>query len=109
MADYEKNEAGIPADEIVSDEDDQIVTLLSATGEEIDFVEIAGIAHKGKFYVILQPVELLEGMSDDEALVFEVAASGDDAQYSIVLDDEIIDAVFAEYEKLFEEANNDEE
>ena len=27
--------------------DDDIVTLLSATGEEIDFVEIAGIAHKG--------------------------------------------------------------
>ena len=108
MADYEKNEAGIPEDELASDEDN-IVTLLSATGEEIDFVEIAGIAHEGKFYVILQPVELLEGMSDDEALVFEVAASGDDAQYSIVLDDDIIDAVFAEYEKLFEQANNDEE
>ena len=52
--------------------DDDIVTLLSADGEEIDFVEIAGIAHKGNFYAILQPVELIEGMSEDEALVFLV-------------------------------------
>lgn len=108
MADYEKNELGIPEDEIVGGDDDDIVTLLSATGEEIDFVEIAGIAHEGKFYVILQPVELLEGMSEDEALVFEVTANGDDAQYSIVLDDEIIDAVFAEYERLLDSVQNDD-
>lgn len=109
MADYEKNELGIPDDEIVCGDDDDIVTLLSATGEEIDFVEIAGIAHEGKFYVILQPVELLEGMSDDEALVFEVTSNGEDANYSIVLDDDIIDAVFAEYEKLLEAANSEED
>ena len=90
-------------------ENDDIVTLLSATGEEIDFVEIAGIAYKGRFYAILQPVELLEGMDEDEALVFEVtrAASGDD-QFNIVLDDEIIDAVFAEYGRLLDEATANE-
>ena len=66
-------------------DDDDVVTLLSATGEEIDFVEIAGIAYKGHFYAILQPVELLEGMDDD-----------------------IIDAVFEEYNKLYEEAHRKE-
>lgn len=88
-------------------EDDGIVTLLSATGEEIDFAEIAGIAYKGHFYAILQPIVLLEGMEDDEALVFEVTRAGNgDDQFTIVLDDDIIDAVFAEYEKLYNEANN---
>ena len=98
--------------EITEDElaTDDIVTLLSATGEEIDFVEIAGIAHKGKFYAILQPVELLEGMEDDEALVFEVSRdeNGND-KFEICLDDEIIDAVFAEYNRLLDEAENAEE
>ena len=90
-------------------ENDDIVTLLSATGEEIDFVEIAGIAYKGHFYAILQPVELLDGMADDEALVFEVTrgAGGEDS-FHIVLDDDIIDAVFTEYGKLYEEAMNNE-
>ena len=87
------------------EEDDDIVTLMSATGEEIDFVEIAGIAYKGHFYAILQPVELLDGMDDDEALVFEVTRGTDgNDQFNIVLDDEIIDAVFAEYGKLLDKA-----
>jgi uncharacterized protein YrzB (UPF0473 family) len=85
------------------EKDDDIITLLSATGEEIDFVEIAGIAHKGNFYAILQPVELLEGMEDDEALVFKVSRNeaGED-KFEIELDDDIIDAVFAEYNRLFD-------
>ena len=81
--------------------------LLSATGEKLDFVEIAGIAYKGHFYVILQPVELLPGM-DDEALVFEVTRADDNDRFEIVLDDEIIDAVFAEYGKLLDKAMSDE-
>ncbi len=85
--------------------EDDIITLTTADGEEVDFVEIAGIAHDGKFYAILQPVELLEGMDDDEALVFEVVRNADGSDgFNVVLDDEIIDAVFAEYNRLLEEA-----
>lgn len=92
------------------DKNDDIVTLLSATGEKIDFVEIAGIAHKGNFYAILQPVELIEGMADDEALVFKVSRgeNGED-KFEIELDDEIIDAVFAEYNKLLDKMLEEEE
>lgn len=91
-------------------ENDDIITLKSADGENIDFVEIAGIALKGSFYVILQPVELLEGMSDDEALVFKLERleSGED-KYTIVLEDEIVDAVFEEYYKLLDNCNPDDE
>ena len=91
----------------VEPEDDDIVTLLSADGEEIDFVEIAGIAHKGSFYAILQPVELLDGMDDDEALVFKVTRGKDgEDKFEIELDDNIIDAVFAEYNRLLDEASS---
>ena len=85
-------------------ERDDIVTLLSANGEEVEFIEIAGMAHQGCFYVILQPVELIEGMADDEALVFKVSRSenGED-KFEIELDDEIIDAVFKEYNRLLED------
>ncbi|MBQ8381299.1 MAG: DUF1292 domain-containing protein [Clostridia bacterium] len=97
--------------EIGEDEfaDDDIVTLSTAEGEDIDFVEIAGIAHEGKFYAILQPVELLPGMEDDEALVFLV--DRDDAgndRFSIVLEDDIIDAVFEKYNELLDKAESDD-
>lgn len=85
-------------------DDDDIVTLTSADGEEIDFVEIAGIALRGKFYAILQPVELLEGMDDDEALVFQVTKdrNGED-HFEIETNDAIVDAVFEEYNRLLDE------
>ena len=86
------------------EEDDDIITLMSAEGEEIDFIEVAGIAYKGNFYAILQPVELLEGMADDEALVFKVVRHSDgEDSFEIELDDEIIDAVFEEYNRLLDE------
>lgn len=87
------------------EEGDDIVTLMSADGEEIDFLEIAGIAYNGNFYAILQPVELLEGMADDEALVFKVERDNEgNDKFTIVIDDDIIDAVFVEYGKLYEAA-----
>ncbi len=87
------------------DEDnDDIITLTTANGEEVDFVEIAGIAHKGNFYAILQPVELLDGMDDDEALVFKVSRGPDgEDKFDVELDDDIIEAVFTEYNRLLDE------
>ena len=86
------------------EEEDDIITLTGANGEEIDFVEIAGIAYNGNFYAILQPVELLDGMDDDEALVFKVSADADgEDHFEIELDDDIIDAVFTEYNRLLDE------
>ena len=57
---------------------------------------------------VLQPVELLEGMSEDEALVFKVSKDeqGND-NFEIELDDAVIDAVFAEYQKLLNEEGQD--
>lgn len=88
-------------------ENEDVVTLLSANGEEVDFIEIAGIAYNDSFYAILQPVELLSGMDDDEALVFKVSLGNDGKdKFEIELDDAVIDAVFEIYDKLYQESKN---
>lgn len=87
---------------------DCIVTLCAENGKEVDFIEIAGIAYKGNFYAILQPVELLDGMNEDEALVFRVRTDEDGKDtFDVELDDEVIEAVFKEYEKLYDDAVGD--
>ena len=92
-------------DDARSHDEDDIITLTGENGKEIDFIEIAGIALKNNFYAILQPVELLDGMGDDEALVFKVITDKhDNDSFEIELDDDIIDAVFKEYNKLYDEA-----
>ena len=92
-----------------SEFDDDIVTLLSADGEEIDFFEIAGIVYEGNMYAILQPAELIEGVEDDEALVFKVTRdeNGND-KFELELDNEIIDAVFEKYNELLNNYLNEE-
>ena len=83
---------------------DDTITLNSAKGEDIDFNIIAGIVLHGKYYAILQPVELLEGMADDEALVFHVTATPNGDSFEIELNDRIVDAVFREYDKLYRQS-----
>lgn len=100
----------IPNNEENDEDFDDIVTLQADSGEEIDFYEIASIEYENCCYAIMQPVELLEGMADDEALVFKVTEGGDGSnKFEIELDDGVIDAVFAEYNKLLDEVDQEEE
>lgn len=88
------------------EEQEEVITLKADSGEEIDFYEIASVEYEKCTYAILQPVELLEGMEEDEALVFKVThCDGESDKFEIELDDGVIDAVFAEYEKLADEAD----
>ena len=96
--------------EHMQNDEDDVITLMTAEGEEVDFVEVAGIAYRGNFYAILQPVDLLDGMEEDEALVFKVSRGKDgEDKFEIELDDSIIDAVFEEYNKLLDEAEGNGE
>lgn len=86
-------------------EDERYIVLKNEDGEEIKFIDIAGIALSHGFYSIVQPVELFEGMAEDEAMVFKVEPLGDeDNAYTLVVDDAIVDEVFAEYGRIIDEA-----
>ena len=90
-----------------NEEYDNIITLTSENNEEIDFVNIAQIVYQSKIYAILQPVELLDGMDEDEDFVFEVKTDEEGQNsYTIVTDDEIVDEVFSRYNQLLEEELN---
>lgn len=100
------------SDEIIREDeemDDGIITLTDDEGNDVDFEEIAGIEIDDRFYLILVPVELPEGMGEDEALVFEVSGEEGDESFEMVVDDAILDAVFAEYERLISEEAEEEE
>ena len=92
----------------------EIITLQTTDGEDVEFLNIAGILLEENYYLILQPVERPEGMQEDETLVFSVTLNNaGEETYNIVLDNEIIDAVFSEYYRLLDEyekdLDNDEE
>ena len=88
-------------------ENDAYVVLKNEKGQDENFIDIAGISLSHGYYAILQPVNRPKGMAEDEAFVFRVDPLGDeDNAYTIVLDDAIVDEVFAEYGRLLDEAED---
>ncbi len=87
------------------DPDAEVVTLLTPEGEEAGFTPYAWLALNGVTYAILAPTPLPEDMSEDDALVFslDTVKHGSVLRFTAVTSDRILDAVFAEYERLLAE------
>lgn len=87
-------------EELIYGDDLPVVTLLTDEGEEIEFIEVAVVSYKDENYSILQPLDLFEGMAEDEAFVFKIgkAENGED-RFEMIVDDELIDIIFEEYNK----------
>ena len=87
---------------------DDIITMISDKGVEVDFVELADIEHDGKLYLVAEPVEPLEGSDETFPLVFLVEENGDEAKLSMELDEDIVDAVLQKFEELWEQSQDEE-
>ena len=84
----------------------EVITIVADNGEELDFAELANIEHEGKDYIVLEPLEMIEGLEEGDVLIYEVEADGN---FANVEEDEIVDAVFDKFIALLEEEEQDEE
>ena len=82
-----------------------IILLTNDRGERVGFAPVATVPYRDGLYMILRPVTPMEGAEEGDAFVFSVSqVDGDQAEDSgsyliMETDDEVIDAVFALYEK----------
>ena len=79
------------------------VMLTTDEGEEIEFNIVTEIALGEDFYALMQPVKPLDGVAEDEALVFRIVETDDGDEYELVIDEELLDSVFDAYNNLFDE------
>ncbi len=85
------------------------IVLFDENDKEVEFEQIAIIPYEDEVYAILKPVKEMEGVAEDEAIVFLLDADDDsDDVLSVVEDDAVIDAVFDAYYKLLDEDGNNE-
>ena len=87
-------------DKICDENNNEAIVLKNENGEEIAFEQIAVIPENDVLYLIMRPVVPIEGVGEDEGLVFLVNEGM--KRFELVVDDEIIDRVFAVYDKLVE-------
>lgn len=86
-------------DEKVELIDDEIITLYDDKDNPVQFHEVARVEYEDEYYALLQPVETMEGLGEDEALIFKlVEQEGEDADLFVPVEDEaVLEAVFEEY------------
>ena len=68
-------------DRFFDDDNFDKIYLNDNSGKEIEFEQVAVVDYEGKYYAILHPVTKLEGVNDDEALVFLIDEEKDELVY----------------------------
>lgn len=88
------------------------IEMTDENGEIVHFEQVAIVPREDKVYVILKPVEEMDGVKDDEALVFEIAEEeveeGIKQHYLKLIENEVdIDIVFEQYYDMLRDAGVD--
>ena len=90
-----------PIDALYDENNNDAIILFNEKGEEVAFEQIAIIPISEKVYAILKPVIPMEGLGEDEGLVFSIEQNEDGEEYlELTVDADIIDAVFTVYDAL---------
>ena len=89
-------------------ESDEVIVLTDDDGKDVSFYQIACVEYGSEFFAVLQAAEELEGVADDEALIFKIVEDEEEDLFYPVEDDELIQKVFDEYVKAVADAQNAE-
>lgn len=84
--------------------EDDIVELTTDDGKKLKFYFVGTIEYKGKNYSAFEPAEEIDGISEDDLIIFELA--GDDEETADLLpieDEKLLDEVFEEFCKVLDE------
>ena len=95
-------------DILLDKENKDPITLMDEKGKQISFEQIAMIVHEvkkeKKLFAILKPVDKIEGLNDNDAIVFVVDQDKDgNTVLKIEEDEDVAIDVFDEYYDLLEE------
>ena len=91
-------------EKILDENNEDNIILYDEDNNPVEFEQVAVIPMDDSVYVILVPITPMEGVGEDEGVVFVIEEDEDgDALLSLVVEDDVIDAVFNEYDSLLEE------
>ncbi len=102
----EKDQEAVNILDVLLDENnDKPITLYDENDKAVKFDQVAIIPMEEQLYAILKPIDEMEGVADDEAIVFLVEEDEDgDAELVVETDEAKAMKVFDEYYKLLDEA-----
>lgn len=104
----EAEEARYNIIDVLMDEDNKDpIVLMDGTGKRLSFEQIAVIPYNEKLYCVLKPIDKIENVNDDEAIVFYVdEQEGREPVLMVETDEKIAMDVFDEYYNLLDAEDN---
>lgn len=96
-------------DECECEIDDEVIELTTDDGKVYKMFLVGTIEYKGKTYSAFEPAEEIEGISEDDIIIFEVVGDEESAELLPVEDETLLDEVFEEFCKALEEDAEDAE
>ena len=100
MSDYEKY-----VDRLFDENNDDRIFVKDNDGKEIEFEQVAVVDFEERYYAVLHAVEPIDGVAEDEALVFLIDEDKDQLVY--VEDERVIDGVYEEFCQMLDELDED--
>ena len=86
------------------EEDDDIIELVDENGESTNFEHLATLEYKGETFLALCDPEADED-EDLEVFILKIETDEDGNDVYTVPDDDVADAVFAEFQKLVDDTD----
>ena len=84
--------------------EDDIVELTTDDGKKLKFYFVGTIEYKGKNYSAFEPAEQIDGIEDDDLVIFELAGDDEETADLLPIEDEaLLDEVFEEFCRVLEE------
>ena len=102
---HEHNEEIVDILDLLLDEENtEPISLFDENDKEVKFEQVAIIPEGERIYAILKPIDEMEGVSDDEAIVFVVDYDNDGNSFlAVETNEEIAIKVFDKYYQLLDE------
>lgn len=84
--------------------EDDIVVLTGDDGKKMKFYFVGTIEYKGKTYSAFEPAEEIDGIEEDDLIIFELSGDDEETAELLPVDDEaLLDEVFNEFCRVMEE------
>ena len=93
------------------EEDESIVELIDEDGKTYRYEHLMTFEHKNEWYCVLTPAEPEEDSDEDgeDVAIFHIAGSEEDEHLEAIEDEALLDELFDEFVRLYDEEDEDGE
>ena len=96
-------------DEGYMENGNMIVELVDEDGNDVRFEHIYTVEHEGEEYVLLVPIDDVEGIAEDEMVIMRIEPDEENDAYVGIEDEALLETIFEKYLELAEaDEENDE-